>query len=141
MCVHERRCKSVRNESTQENEGGGGGGGGGVASVQPELNPFGSVLCLAFCLTALKPHVSQPHKLTLPIICALILQRRVRSRVGVSELEGLRVSGNWPFCLLAPVNPRSRLLVQWSKRDTSRARTLSLAVVSSWRLHTLFMAL
>lgn len=36
-------------------------GGGGIP---PELNPFGSALCLAFGLTALKSHASQPHKLT-----------------------------------------------------------------------------
>lgn len=33
-------------------------------SAQPELNPFGRILRLAFCLTALKSHASQPHKLT-----------------------------------------------------------------------------
>lgn len=66
-CLLACKRRDTEEESARENEnesGGEQGGGREGACVQPELNPFGSILCLAFCVTALKSHASQPHKLT-----------------------------------------------------------------------------
>lgn len=52
------KMKKAREKMKVREEGDEGG------SALPELNPFGTILRLAFCLTALKSHASQPHKLT-----------------------------------------------------------------------------
>lgn len=55
-----RRCEEEERVTENALEGGGGCGEVVCVCVQPVLNPFGSILCLAFCLTALKSHSSQP---------------------------------------------------------------------------------